>query len=309
LYDNEFGQLGNPTVNYSSNPVPVLSGATWQNDEETPSLYTGSFDPVDGLFVATDNSHHSIGVGSGWPPANGGNSANGRAPPFSPTYPGGIMSDQYPYQPGNPDDCYGCGSVASAIDGYDLRSPLASATGHKLSNQDFPSDFPAKNGPLWLVGGGSIEIDPISPTDAQHSSVGYTGQFSATALTPMAGLTVIGGATGATPAAVMAFEGTFALGAGGKAFAPNTDDIVFGYGPYTAYVPAGTLHNDEESGASYAGQINGSPVRISVRQMRDGSYAYSIAAQSVDLSALVAPANFDLYVGDNAGSAPAVPKH
>jgi len=32
-------------------------------------------------------------------------------------------------------------------------------------------------------------------------------------------------------------------------------------------------------------------------------------AQSVDLSTLVAPANLDLYVGDNAGSAPAVPKH
>jgi hypothetical protein len=123
----------------------------------------------------------------------------------------------------------------------------------------------------------------------------------------MTGLSVSGGATGATAAAAVAFEGKFALGTGGKAFAPDTDDIVVGYGPYTAYLPAGTLHSEEESGASYSGQINGSPVQISVRHRRDGTYAFSIAAQSVDLHTLVAPANLDLYIGDNAGSAPAVP--
>jgi hypothetical protein len=301
---NDWGQLGNPTVEYSATPVPVLSGAAPPDeDEESSSLYTGSFHPVDGLFVATDNSHHSIGIGSGWPSPSSGSSANGQPPPFSPTYPGGILSDQYPYDPGNPDD--NGGSAPSAIDGYDLRSALTLATGHKLSNQHFPNYYPAKNGPLALIGGGTIEIDPISPTDGEHASVGYTGTFSATALTPMSALTVVGGAT---PAAV-AFQGTFTLGAGGKAFAPGTDDIVFGYGPYTAYLPAGTLHGEEDSGPSYAGQINDSPVQISVRHMHDATYAFSIAAQSLDLTALVAPANLDLYIGDNAGSAPVVPKH
>jgi Regulator of chromosome condensation (RCC1) repeat len=302
LNDNGWGQLGNPTVEYSADPVPVLSGS------ESHRVYTGSFDSVDALVVTTDNSHHSIGIGSGWPSPSSGNSANSPPPPpFSPTYPGGIMSDQYPCDPGNPDD-YGCGSNPSAIDSYDLRSPLVSATGHKISNQDFPSDFPAKNGPLWLVGGGSIEIDPISPTDAEHSSVGYTGAFSATALTPMTGLSVTGGATGATAAAAVAFEGKFALGTGGKAFTPAADDIVIGYGPYTAYLPAGTLES-EGSGASYSGQINGSPMQISIRHLRDGSYAFSVAAQSVDLHTLIAPSNLDLYIGDNAGSAPAMPRH
>ena len=301
LNDNEWGQLGNPTTDYSSTPVPVISGATWQNVYlDAPRVYTGSFDPVDALFVSTDNSHHAIGIGSGWPPT--GQSAGTQAPPFSPTYPGGLMSDQYGCDPGNPDD-YGCGTNASAIDGYDLRSGLAYATGHKISSQVFPNDTFGNNGPLSLLGGGSIQIDPIMPTDSQHSSVGYLGSFSATALTPMARLTARGGATGATVAAGVTFNGVFVLGTGGKAFAPASDDIVFGYGPYTAYLPAGTLSANEESGASYSGQINGSPVQISIRLVRGSTYSYRIAAQNVDLSTLVGPANLDIYIGDNAGSA------
>jgi alpha-tubulin suppressor-like RCC1 family protein len=308
LYDNEWGQLGNPTVGSSSVPVPVLAGASRPSANwESPGVFAGSFDPVDGLFVSTDNTHHSIGVGSGWP-TTGPASSGLAVPPFSPTYPGGIMSNQYSCDPGNPDD-NGCGPNASAIDGYDLRSPLVSATGHKLSNQDFPADFPAKNGPLWLIGGGAIEIDPIAPTDAEHSSVGYTGSFSATALTPLTGLVAFGGASGATATENLYIKGTFVLGSGANAYSPVADDIVIGYGPYTAYLPAGTLHAQPKAGAAYSGSVNGSPLQISIRQIHDSTYAYSIAVQSVDLRSLVAPANLELYIGDNAGSAPVLRRH
>lgn len=300
MNDNGWGQLGNPVVNFSNTPVQVVSGA----DAHKP--FTGSFDPANSLFVSTDNSHHSIGIGSGWPVPSAPTNPNVKRPPLSPTYPGGIMSNQYACDPGNPYDT-GCGSNPSAIDNYDLRTALVSATGHKIANQDFPGDFPASNGPLALIGGGTIRIDPLGPTDNEHSSVGYTGSFSATALTPMSALSASGGATAATASAAVNFVGRFTLGAGGKAFDPAVDDIVFGYGPYTAYVPAGTLESDDE-GASYAGDVNGSTVQISIRPLRNGSYAYSIAVQSVDMTALVVPANVDLYIGDNAGSAPAVPR-
>src|SRR5262249_31098390 len=97
-------------------------------------------------------------------------------------------------------------------------------------------------------------------------------------------------------------RGTFVLASGSKAFAPDTDDLVFGFGPYTAYLPAGTLEH-RGSGMSYYGAINGALVKVLVQPLSGRRYSYSIAAQSVDLSHWVAPASFDLYVGDNAGSA------
>lgn len=312
--DNGWGALGNPVAQQSVTPVPVYSikdkarkfgessdqvdESFGDRDDRHYSIrkYTGSFDLTAGLFVATDNPHHSIGIGSGW-----GSSA------FSPTYPGGILSNQFTCSPGNPDDGggLGCGSNPSVLDTYDLRTSLPPASGHKLSNAAFPESWPVSNPGLPLIGGGSIKIDPISPTDAEHASVGYLGSFVATALTPMSALSVKGGASGATATAGMSLHGTFALGAGGKPFNPATDDLVFGFGPYTAYLAAGTLQR-HGSGAIYFGAVNGSQVEVSLDLQSAGRYRYSIAAHPVDLSHWVGPARFDLYVGDNAGSATAV---
>jgi alpha-tubulin suppressor-like RCC1 family protein len=305
--DNGWGALGNPVAQQSVTPVPVYSikdrkfmessdpEAEKFGDRDHYSIrkYTGSFDPTAGLFVATDNPHHSIGIGSGW-----GSTA------FAPTYPGGILSNEFTCSPGNPDDSsgLGCGSNPSVIDSYDLRTSLPPASGHKLSNAAFPESWPASSPGLPLIGGGTIKIDPISPTDNEHASVGYLGSFTATALTPMSALSVKGGASGATATAGMFVHGTFALGAGGKPFNPATDDLVFGFGPYTAYLAAGTLQR-HGSGAIFLGAVNGSQVGVSIEPQAVGGYRYNIAAYPVDLSHWVGPARFDLYVGDNAGSA------
>lgn len=196
--DNGWGELGNPVAQQSIAPVPVWSAGDKDADRDDRHYsirdFTGSFDPAAGLFVATDNPHHSVGIGSGW-----------GSPAFSPTYPGGILSNEFTCSPGNPDDGsgLGCGSNPSVLDSYDLRTTLPPASGHKLSNPAFPVSYSASTPGLALIGGGAIKINPIAPTDAEHASVGYLGSFAATALTPMSSLSADGGATGATATAAV----------------------------------------------------------------------------------------------------------
>jgi hypothetical protein len=167
--------------------------------------------------------------------------------------------------------------------------------------------YPHTNPALPLIGGGTIEIDPTAPVDLSRdypvNGVGGNavfGNFSATALTPAASFIASGGATGHTTGASIQVQGTLALASTGSLFVPSTDDVVFGFGPYTAFIPAGSF--TQSAGTStFSGNVNGSPVQITLTNTSGRTYTYSIAVQNANLTTLSTP-SVDLYIGDNAAS-------
>lgn len=111
---------------------------------------------------------------------------------------------------------------------------------------------------------------------------------------------------GAAANAAIQLQGTLTLGVGSNLFTSSSDDVVFGFGPYTAFLPAGSFTS---SGliSSYSGTINGSPAQFTLTSTSGRTYSFSVAVQNAKLAGVTAPVSIDLYIGDNAGSGTALP--
>ena len=251
----------------------------------SPSRFvSASFDPSAGLFVSVDSSHHSIGVSSGWP-------AN-----ITPTLPGGVLDDSAPCE--WPDNSGSCPLPTIPVDTYDLKSAFA-MTGFDLISGAFPAGWPVSNNPLPLIGGGNLVLNSFTPRAYGQ------GSFSATPLVPARTFLVYGSTRGAPAQSSVNAHGTLTLGSGAKAFNPATDDFVFGFGPYTALLPPGSLSTNRSGALVFSGDVNGTEINLSLNPS-GSTYEFKLSAQNANLSnaagKLDFPVDVEFYLGDNAAA-------
>jgi hypothetical protein len=267
---NRYGQLGRGGDIAVAAPVLNYTGTTRQ--------LSASFDHSAGMFVSVDASHHAIGIGSGWP-------SN-----VTPTLPGGIIDDTATSEFGN--------TATFAVDTYDLSTAFGPMSGFDLINGAFPSSWPASNSPLPLVGGGQLVLNSADPPSEGQ------GWFTATPLVPVSAFHVSGATYGPPASATISAHGTLTLGNGANPFNPASDDLVLGFGTYTALLPPGSLTMNAESGALvFSGNVNGTPINVSLKLESDGStYQFQVQGSNANITGTSGAIDVDFYLGNNAAS-------
>ena len=245
------------------------------------TFISASFDGSAGLFVSVDGSHHSIGIGSGWP-------AN-----VTPTLPGGVLDDTSPCE--WEDIVNGCPPPPTfAADNYDLKSAFT-MTGLDLINGAFPASWPLANAPLPLVGGGQLILNSATPRGRGQ------GGFTATALLPTRRFLIYGATRGPKAQATITAYGLLTLGNGANPFNPATDDFVLGFGPYTALLPAGSLTTSGNGTLVFSGGVNGTQIDLSLKQS-GSNYEFQMQAQNANITGVKGALDVQFYLGDNAAS-------
>jgi hypothetical protein len=237
-------------------------------DLATKASYNATFLPSARIYVGVDNTNYGFGFGSGG------------VPPSNPAFPGPVGYPQAFIPPGK-----------EPLASWNLAKPLT-IFGWGISCTAFPFTCADAGPPLATTKGNLIlnhQIAASASLEVQLISVPFSS-FSARA----SGSLVSSG--------YFALEGTFALGGGGEAFDPATDAIALKFGPFSASLPAGSLHAAGRGSWTYSGTVSGSLFTLRLTQVANRVYEVRASAHPVNLKGVTNPVGLHLRIGSNSGS-------